>query len=146
MKLAFWISGGLIVVLIAIFASYSFFDDIDDLKEGSPEKIVQIYLNNVIDREFTQAYNTLDLTTKENCPIEKFVMTSIDTSESLKGTTINLNSVNVFDDNAIVVVEISSIENSGFFSTYENIRSETLFLKFRNNTWSITGASFNQIC
>ena len=146
MRLAFGISGGIIVILIAVFASYFFFDDIEDLEEGSPEKIVQTYLNNVIAREFPKAYNTLDLTTREKCPIEEFVVASVDISESLKGTTINLNSVDVFDDNAIVIVEISSIENSGFFSTYENKISETLFLKFTNNAWAITGTSFNLIC
>ena len=105
MRLAFGISGGIIVILIAVFASYFFFDDIEDLEEGSPEKIVQTYLNNVIAREFPKAYNTLDLTTREKCPIEEFVVASVDISESLKGTTINLNSVDVFDDNAIVIVE-----------------------------------------
>ena len=146
MKLAFWISGGVIVTLIAIFTSYLFFKDIDHLREGSPERTVQQYLNNIMAHEFPQAYNTLDLPTRKDCPIEKFAMTSIDTAESLKGSTITLKSVDVFDDNAIVVVKISSIENPGFFSTYENIRSETLSLEFSDNSWAITGATFNQIC
>lgn len=146
MKLAFWISGGVIVTLIAIFTSYLFFKDIDHLREGSPERTVQQYLNNIMAHEFPQAYNTLDLPTRKDCPIEKFAMTSIDTAESLQGSTITLKSVDVFDDNAIVVVKISSIENPGFFSTYENIRSETLSLEFSDNSWAITGATFNQIC
>lgn len=146
MKLAFWISGGVIVTLIAIFTSYLFFKDIDHLREGSPERTVQQYLNNIMAHEFPQAYNSLNLPTRKDCPIEKFAMTSINTAESLQGSTITLKSVDVFDDNAIVVVKISSIENPGVFSTYENIRSETLSLEFSDNSWVITGATFNQIC
>ena len=146
MKLAFWISGGVIVTLIAIFTSYLFFKDIDHLREGSPERTVQQYLNNIMAHEFPQAYNSLNLPTRKDCPIEKFAMTSINTAESLQGSTITLKSVDVFDDNAIVVVKISSIENPGVFSTYENIRSETLSLEFSDNSWAITGATFNQIC
>ena len=104
MRLGFGIFGGIIVILIAVFASYFFFDDIEDLEEGSPEKIVQTYLNNVIAREFPKAYNTLDLTTREKCPIEEFVVASVDISESLKGPTINLNSVDVFDDNGKSII------------------------------------------
>ena len=116
------------------------------MKEGTPERVVQIYLQHLSEEDFENAYALLNEELKSECTFREFITNSTLAKTRLKGDSLTHKNTNEFEEVAIVSIEVTSIQTSIPFGADETRREEFFTLSLENGMWKISDLRFPTVC
>ena len=116
------------------------------MKEGTPERVVQIYLQHLSEEDFENAYALLDEELKSECTFREFITNSTLAKTRLKGDSLTHKNTNEFEEVAIVSIEVTSIQTSIPFGADETRREELFTLSLEDGIWKISDLRFPTGC
>ena len=116
------------------------------MKEGTPERVVQIYLQHLSDEDFENAYALLNEELKSECTFREFITNSTLAKTMFKGDSLTHKNTNEFEEVAIVSIEVTSIQTSIPFGADENRREELFTLSLEDGRWKISDLWFPVAC
>ena len=116
------------------------------MKEGTPERVVQIYLQHLSEEDFENAYALLDEELKSECTFREFITNSTLAKTRLKGDSLTHKNTNEFEEVAIVSIEVTSIQTSIPFGADETRREELFTLSLEDGIWKISDLQFPTGC
>lgn len=126
-------AGIFLVAAIAIAALIATTRDAPVLEEGSPEAVVQSYVDAMIDRNEAAAHEYLSAEVREECSVRDLR----DNAETSDDVRVALRSVTVDGDEAEVEVTITEGSGGGLFGGGYSYR-ETFTLTRSGDTWEIS--------
>lgn len=120
---------------------------VSTLEEGTPERSVQLFLENLKNDQFSEAHSFLTQGKQKTCDAVHFLREFSDYGDSqLQDANISWIKPNQEIAQATIVnLEISRIEPSPFGSS-ENSYQESFTLIFENNMWKIAEFNFPMNC
>ena len=145
-KLFSYIMLAFILTLIVVSIYIAMTRQSEPLKEGSPERTVQIYIDNILKDEPLKAYELISEDIKDNCLYTEFNNTFHHSYNRSEVETTNLVKVEIVDGEAIVTVEASSIETSIPLGSTERKSRHTYVLVKEDMEWKIVETSFPIYC
>ena len=116
------------------------------MKEGTPERVVQIYLQHLSDEDFENAYALLNEELKSECTFREFITNSTLAKTRFKGDSLTHKNTNEFEEVAIVSIEVTSIQTSIPFGADETRREELFTLSLEDGRWKISNLWFPAEC
>ena len=116
------------------------------MKEGTPERVVQIYLQHLSDEDFENAYALLNEELKSECTFREFITNSTLAKTRFKGDSLTHKNTNEFEEVAIVSIEVTSIQTSIPFGADETRREELFTLSLEDGIWKISDLRFPTGC
>ena len=116
------------------------------MKEGTPESVVQIYLQHLSDEDFENAYALLNEELKSECTFREFITNSTLAKTRFKGDSLTHKNTNEFEEVAIVSIEVTSIQTSIPFGADETRREELFTLSLEDGIWKISDLRFPTGC
>jgi hypothetical protein len=116
------------------------------MKEGTPERVVQIYLQHLSEEDFENAYALLNEELKSECTFREFITNSTLAKTRLKGDSLTHKNTNEFEEVAIVSIEVTSIQTSIPFGADETRREELFTLSLEDEKWKISDLRFPTGC
>ena len=116
------------------------------MKEGTPERVVQIYLQHLSDEDFENAYALLNEELKFECTFREFITNSTLAKTRFKGDSLTHKNTNEFEEVAIVSIEVTSIQTSIPFGADETRREELFTLSLEDEIWKISDLRFPTGC
>ena len=116
------------------------------MKEGTPERVVQIYLQHLSEEDFENAYALLDEELKSECTFREFITNSTLAKTRFKGDSLTHKNTNEFEEVAIVSIEVTSIQTSIPFGADETRREELFTLSLEDGIWKISDLQFPTGC
>ena len=116
------------------------------MKEGTPERVVQIYLQHLSEEDFENAYALLDEELKSECTFREFITNSTLAKTRFKGDSLTHKKTNEFEEVAIVSIEVTSIQTSIPFGADETRREELFTLSLEDEKWKISDLRFPTGC
>ena len=116
------------------------------MKEGTPERVVQIYLQHLSEEDFENAYALLNEELKSECTFREFITNSTLAKTRLKGDSLTHKNTNEFEEVAIVSIEVTSIQTSIPFGADETRREELFTLSLEDGIWKISDLQFPTGC
>ena len=116
------------------------------MKEGTPERVVQIYLQHLSEEDFENAYALLNEELKSECTFREFITNSTLARTRLKGDSLTHKNTNEFEEVAIVSIEVTSIQTSIPFGADETRREELFTLSLEDGIWKISDLQFPTGC
>ena len=135
-----------ILTLIVVSIYIAMTRQSEPLKEGSPERTVQIYIDNILKDEPFKAYELISEDIKDNCLYTEFNNTFQHSYNRSDVETTNLVKVEIVDGEAIVTGETSSIETSIPLGSTERKSRHTYVLVKEDMEWKIVETSFPIYC
>lgn len=118
----------------------------EPLTEGSPERTVQIYINNILNDRSPEAYELISEEVQDNCRYIEFINTSSLSYDPYEVETITLVKSEIINDEAIVTVENSTMETSIPLESTERKSRQTYILVKEDLEWKISETSFPIHC
>ena len=116
------------------------------MKEGTPERVVQIYLQHLSNEDFENAYALLNKELKSECDFSEFITNSTLAKTRFKGDSLIHKSTNEFEEVAVVSIEVTSIQTSIPFGADETRREELFTLSLEDGRWKISDLWFPAEC
>ena len=116
------------------------------MKEGTPERVVQIYLQHLSEEDFENAYALLNEELKSECTFREFITNSTLAKTRFKGDSLTHKNTNEFEEVAIVSIEVTSIQTSIPFGADETRREELFTLSLEDEKWKISDLRFPTGC
>ena len=116
------------------------------MKEGTPERVVQIYLQHLSEEDFENAYALLNEELKSECTFREFITNSTLAETRFKGDSLTHKNTNEFEEVAIVSIEVTSIQTSIPFGADETRREELFTLSLEDEIWKISDLRFPTGC
>ena len=116
------------------------------MKEGTPERVVQIYLQHLSEEDFENAYALLNNELKYECGFSEFIANSTLAKTRFKGDSLTHKNTNEFEEVAVVSIEVTSIQTSIPFGADETRREELFTLSLEDGKWKISDLWFPAEC
>ena len=116
------------------------------MKEGTPERVVQIYLQHLFEEDFENAYALLNEELKSECNFSEYITNSTLAETRFKGDSLTHKNTNEFEEVAIVSIEVTSIQTSIPFGANETRREELFTLSLEDGIWKISDLRFPTGC
>ena len=116
------------------------------MKEGTPERVVQIYLQHLSEEDFENAYALLNEELKSECTFREFITNSTLAKTRFKGDGLTHKNTNEFEEVAVVAIEVTSIQTSIPFGVDETRREELFTLSLEDGIWKISDLRFPTGC
>ncbi|MEC8891255.1 MAG: hypothetical protein VX426_05940 [Chloroflexota bacterium] len=116
------------------------------MKEGTPERVVQIYLQHLYEEDFENAYALLNEELQSECTFSEFLTNSTLYKTRFKGDSLTHKNTNEFEKAAIVTIELTSIQTSIPFGADETRREELFTLSLEEGLWKISDLRFPTVC
>ena len=138
--------GTLLFILVITSVVLSINRKSHTMKEGTPERIVQIYLQHLSEEDFENAYALLNEELKSECTFREFITNSTLAKTRLKGDSLTHKNTNEFEEVAIVSIEVTSIQTSIPFGADETRREELFTLSLEDGIWKISDLRFPTGC
>ena len=138
--------GTLLFILVITSVVLSINRKSHTMKEGTPERIVQIYLQHLSEEDFENAYDLLNKELKSECDFSEFIKNSTLAKARFKGVSLTHKNTNEFEEVAIVSIEVTSIQTSIPFGADETRREELFTLSLEDGIWKISDLRFLTGC
>jgi hypothetical protein len=137
-----WLIGGVVLLTVLVVASIvvGLTRREKPLPEGTPERVVQRFLNAIGDEDLKVAYALLSDELKQACSIEQFAGNTFGRKRDLKNSRVTLKETKHLDGPAIVIARVSSISGSGPFRTSEHAREERFTLVQEEGQWRFSAS------
>ena len=116
------------------------------MKEGTPERVVQIYLKHLSEEDFENAYALLNEELKSGCEFSEFITNAALAKTRFKGDSLTHKNTNEFEEVAVVSIEVTSIQTSIPFGAEETRREELFTLSLEDGRWKISDLWFPAEC
>ena len=107
------------------------------MPEGTPERTVQRFLTALQVEDYRLAHSLLSDSRKEICKLTDLVGGDALGVERYEDTRVVLKDTEIFDDAAVVIASITTIENSGPFGTSEHSSDQSYDLVKEQGEWRI---------
>lgn len=124
-----------LTLLIATSIYFSFSPRQTSLEEGSPEFIVQSYIQYLLDDNYQKAHNLLS--EGSECEFITFISVISTNSNYLKQENLFHKETKVFGDTATVFIEVSGVETSLPIGVTGYNREESFTLVKENGQWRL---------
>ena len=118
----------------------------EPLTEGSPERTVQIYIDNILNDRSIEAYELIAKELRDNSRYSEFINKTSLSYDPYEVETITLVKSEIINDEAIVTVEKSTIETSIPLESTERKSRQTYILVKEDLEWKILETSFPIHC
>jgi len=141
-----YIAVAFLVTLVIVSIYIATTRENEPLIEGSPERTVQIYIENILDSNPLKAYELISKDLQDNCGYTEFINTSGSSYGPDEVQTITLVKSEIIGDEAFVTVETSTIETSIPLGSSEHKNRQTYLLIKEDMEWKIIETSFPIYC
>jgi len=138
--------GTLLFILVITSVVLSINRKSHTMKEGTPERVVQIYLQHLSEEDFENAYDLLNNELKSECDFSEFIANSTLAKTRFKGDSLTHKNTNEFEGVAVVSIEVTSIQTSIPFGADETRREELFTLSLEDGKWKISDLWFPAEC
>lgn len=142
----------IVFLLIVISLILTLTDSPSETKKGSPENIVQIYIESILEEDFKSSYSLLSDETKIECDFSDYII-NIEREVELfnRGTVKHDKTVTVKENQEVIVyIDISVITSTVPFGTNDYTQDEKITLIKSKNpevpSWKISKTSFVNSC
>ena len=117
-----WLAGGAALLAALLIASIvvALTEREEPLPKGSPERVVQRFLQAIEAEDFVLAYGFVSDSLQQECAIEEFASTSMAFDRDLRDSRVTLKKTTTFDSSAVVVVDVTQFRSGGPFETSES--------------------------
>ena len=136
----YWLIGGgaFVGVLLVVSVVVALMQEDVALKEGTPERTVQLYLRAVQDEDFRAAHGFLSAELKEECPPEDLAARNFSRARDLSDSRVTLEDTRHFTTTTVVVARVTRVRGSGPFGTSESSHEQPYTLRLEDDEWRIT--------
>tara|TARA_B110000116_G_scaffold183689_1_gene159166 strand:- start:5 stop:487 length:483 start_codon:yes stop_codon:yes gene_type:complete len=142
----------IVFLLIVISLILTLTDSPSEIKKGSPENIVQIYIESILKEDFESSYSLLSNETKVECDFSDYII-NIEREIELfnRGTVEHDKTITVKENQEVIVyIDISVVTSTVPFGTndYTNDEKITLIKSEypQEDSWKISKTSFVNSC
>ena len=136
-----WLAGGATLLAALLIASIvvALTEREEPLPEGTPERVVQRFLQAIEAEDFVLAYGFVSDSLQQECAIEEFASRSMAFDRDLRDSRVTLEKTTRFDGSAVVVVDVTRFRSGGPFETSENSSEHRFQLRQDSGgQWRIT--------
>ena len=136
----YWLIGGATFVGVLLVASVvvALMQEDVALKEGSPERAVQLYLQAVRDEDFKAAHGFLSEELKKDCTVETMAARDFGRGRELSSSRVTLRDttyLNDSNDSALVIARVTRVRGSGPFGSSESSHEQRYVLSLEDGQW-----------
>ncbi len=136
-----WLIGGgtLVAALLVASIVVVVIQGEEELKEGTPERTVQLYLKAVVVEDFNAAYSFLSTELKRECSLEEYLVNgSVYGSRELERSRVTLQKTSRVNGTVIVRARVTRVSSSGPFGVSESSHDQDFTLREEDGEWRFT--------
>ena len=134
------------LILVASVIALNIVNKPSKMPEGSPARIVQIFLEYISSENYESAYNSLSIELKKTCSFTDFAADSYNEKARYSRSTFKHLTTHLDDLESVVLVEVIEVEPAFPIGTSENSYQEKFNLVKENTNWKISQLQFPINC
>lgn len=131
------VGGGFLGALLIAAGVVALTEREEPLTEGTPERTVQRFLIALQNEDFKLAHSLLTESQKEDCNVADLITRDRWDLEELGDSRVTLEDTKLLNGSAVVIANVTTIQESGPFGTSERSRRQTYSLIKEEGEWRL---------